>query len=399
MIEYISKPLKVLQVTIGDGNYGGVASFLYSYYSYMDRTKVHFDFLYCGENSMQSQMDTEVLKDAQFTTLHTLKANNNGIKQYKKLCKQLMEYFTLHNYDIVHVNTSNVYVNACISYVLKGKAILISHSHNTSATVKYGNIFKRCIKSIIKKPCQKYILKKADYYFACSKMAGENLFGENVIKSNRFRLIHNAINISQYTYNPVVRAQIRRSNKLVIGHVGRLTKQKNPEFLIEIFAEIHRMNPNTELWMIGEGELQDKIKKKILELKIKDSVKLWGRRKDVSDLMQAMDIFLLPSLYEGLSIVAIEAQAAGLPVFCSDTISPEHKITDLVQFVSLEKGKIYWAKRIVNLMEKMPERYDTSKELISAGYEISQAAKSLEGLYMKMVTIDTMEKYNSDEID
>lgn len=378
------KKVRVLQVTIGDGNYGGVASFLFSYYSHIDQDKVHFDFLYCGENSLSSKVNTLVLKDSEITTFHCLKANNNGIQEYKALIQKLKEFFKDNRYDIVHINTSNVYVNACVSFFASKNAICIAHSHNTKATGKYGNFIKKAFKSIVKELCRNYILKTDQYYFACSKAAGANLFGEKMLCSPKFKVIHNAIDISKYVFNPDTRMKYRNSEKIVFGYIGRLTKQKNPDFLIDVFKEIHQINKNTELWIIGEGELQGNIEKKISNLELNESTVLWGRREDIAQLMQAIDVFLLPSLYEGLSIAVIEAQASGLPVYASDSISIEHKVTDLIQFLPLKSGAKYWATKIVKDLPALGFRKDTRDEMVQAGYEINEAAMILEQLYISM---------------
>lgn len=394
MAEDFLKPVTVLQVTIGDGSYGGVTSFLYSYYSHINHEKVHFDFLYCGENSMQSKMGTQALEGSQVTALHVLKPNNNGIGEHKKLLKELKKYFSENQYDIVHVNTANIYVCASIAYVLKGKSVLVLHSHNSKATERPGNIVKRLIKDVLRWPCRKYALKKGDYYFACSNAAGVNLFGKSILKSNRYRLINNAIDISKYVYNQETRARVLKTDNLIFGHVGRFTKQKNHDFLIEVYAEIHKTIPNSELWIIGEGELQREIETKIKELRLEDSVVIWGRRDDVADLMQAMDIFILPSLYEGLSIVCVEAQAAGLPIYASDSISGEHGLTNLVQFLPLKKGPQFWAKRIIHDVSNLPERRDMGQVIKQKGYEICSAAEWMQRFYIE--SAKTNSKYGSE---
>lgn len=378
------KTVKVLQVTIGDGNYGGVASFMYSYYSHMDQRKIHCDFLYCGENSMQSKMDSPVLTNSKITVFHSMKAQNNGIKAYRGLLKNLKKFFDENQYDFVHINTSNALVSACIIYAVKKRSICIAHSHNTKAIGVNQNKMKALIKDIMKVLARNYILRKADYFFACSKAAGINLYGKRALKSSKFRLIRNAVDLSMYAYNPSVRARVRKTDKIVIGHVGRLTAQKNPFFLIDVFTEIHRLNPGTELWMVGEGELLEDVRKKIEEVELADSVVLWGRRNDVAELMQAMDIFILPSFYEGLSIVAVEAQAAGLPVYASDSISEEHGIVSLVQFLPLELGAGNWGKKIADDLRNLPVRRDMTKEMRKSGYEINQAGKWLEEFYLSV---------------
>ena len=377
--------VRVLQVTIGDGSYGGVASFMYSFYSHMAHDKVHCDFLYCGENSMKSKVGTPVLEKSSITTLHVMKAKDNGYKEYRELIRALKRFFDRNQYDIVHVNTSNVMVNVCVAYTLRGRSIYIAHSHNTKPVIEKQNGIKEKLKDLIKIPAKKYILAKADYYFACSRVAGRTLFGEKALKSDRFKIINNAIELSSYVYDSRMREKYRKTDKIVIGHVGRLTEQKNPFFIIDVFSEIQKLNSNTELWMIGEGELLDGVQKRIKAVGIEKHVTLWGRREDVSCLMQAMDIFILPSLYEGLSIVAVEAQAAGLPVYASDSLSQEHKLTDLVHFLPLASGAAIWAQRIIDDIKNMPNRRNMYQEMAEAGYEIETASKWLENFYVSRI--------------
>lgn len=378
------KLVRVLQVTIGDGSYGGVASFMFSYYSHMNQENVHCDFLYCGENSMQSKMDSHILRNSKITTLHVMKTKDNGCSEYRQLLRKLKSFFDKNQHDIVHINTSNVLVSACVIYAVNKRAVCIAHSHNTKAVVENQNKLKSLIKDIIKALGRNFILKNADYYFACSKAAGKNLYGSKALNSSKFRIIKNAIDLSAYIYDPSIRARVKKTDKVIIGHVGRLTAQKNPIFLIDVFSEIHEANPDTELWMIGEGELLEEVKKRVEETGLLDSVILWGRRNDVSELMQAMDVFMLPSLYEGLSIVAIEAQAAGLPVYASDSISEEHKVTPLVQFLPLTSGAPKWAKKVNDGIENLPVRRDMTKEIAKSGYDIIQASKWLEEFYLSI---------------
>ena len=171
----------------------------------------------------------------------------------------------------------------------------------------------------------------------------------------------------------------------MIGYVGRLATEKNPIFSIEVFSEIQKLNQNTEFWIIGEGELLDDIRNRITALGLEENVTLWGRRNDVAYLMQAMDIIMLPSLFEGLSIVAVEAQTAGLPVYASDSISEEHRMTDLVHFLPLASGAPAWAAKIVEDMKNMPERKNMISEMSRAGYEIGSACKWLEDFYYSVV--------------
>lgn len=380
-----NKPVKVLQVALGDGSYGGVASFLYTFYSHMDHRRILCDFLYCAKNSMESKMDTEALTQSKVTALNAIKPTNNWFGDYTKLLSALKKYFKENRYDIVHINTSNVYLCASVLHSVPRGTICITHSHNTKPVIGDSKSLKRRIKNFLFLLCRKYVLRQSDYYFACSKAAGTHLYGMDILDNRKFKVIYNAIDVKRFKFDKNTREKNRNTNNLVFGHVGRMTEQKNPIFLLKIFREIHQQMPNSELWMIGEGELRQNIEKAIKDFNLTDSVKLLGRRNDVAELMQAMDIFIFPSLYEGLSIVTIEAQAAGLPIFASDSISPEHKVTELMSFLSLKQSPTEWADRILSTLGEINVRCDMSSELIAAGYEINNAAKDLENFYINAV--------------
>lgn len=377
-------PIRILQVMIGDGSYGGIASFLYNYYSHMDHKKVHFDFLYCGENSMQSKMKDPNLQDSVVTAFHLLKFRGNDILTYAKLLIKLKAFFSNNSYDIVHINTAKVSLCACVSYTLRSRAVCIAHSHNSHGVGRNHRFFRQTIKTLLRIPCRKYILRKDNYFFACSREAGENLFGRRMVAAQKVKIVNNAIDISKFVYQPEIRNRIRQTNNFVLGHVGRMAEQKNHIFLIELFYELHQLLPQTELWLIGEGELQDAIHKKVMELGLTERVVFWGRRNDVAELMQAMDIFLLPSLYEGLSIAAVEAQTAGLPTYVSDNISQEHCLTNLIHFLPLKAGPSAWAEKIKKDMETLPNRCDMSSIIKQKGYEIHSAAKWLQNYYIEI---------------
>ena len=378
----MDSPIRVLIVTIGDGNFGGVASFLYTYYNQMDHRKVHFDFLYCGENSMQSKEGDPVLKGSTITTLHILKKNNNGVAEYKKLILALERIFDEKQYDIVHVNSGNPYLNACVAYVLKGRMVYIAHSHNTQSTIVYGSRVKHFFKNKISESIHRYIVKKADVMCACSNEAGEDLFGKKGIKSEKFRVINNAVDISRFSFDPEKRKEIRRTeDQHIIGFVGRLSPQKNPVFIIDIFAEIMKRKEDTVLWMVGEGELRETVESKIKALGLQKNIHMLGRRNDVADLMQAMDIMLFPSIFEGFGIVAVEAQCAGLRVVASDIVPQEANVAGLVTYLSLKESASYWAEEVIRLLSQPYERVDMSKVVQEANYDIVNEARKLESLY------------------
>ena len=376
--------INVLHITIGDGNFGGVASFLYTYYSRMDHSRVHFDILYCGENSMKSKQDDPVLEGSEITTLHILKRVDNGFSEYKKLMPELKRIFSEKNYDIVHVNSGNLYLNYCVAKALKGRAKLIAHSHNAKPTVEYSGKLKRMIKSSVRKPCISYVRKKADAMFACSDQAGESLFGPDGIRSPKFRVINNAIDTRKFSFDDNVRNSLRGDEKTVVGFVGRLSDQKNPGFAIDVFAELLKKKPEAVMWMVGEGELRDKTEERIKALGLEDKIKLLGRREDVPGLMQAMDIMLFPSVFEGFGIVAVEAQCTGLPVLASDCVPQSANVAGLVTYLPLGQSPSVWADKAAEIIEGGNNRKCMADEICSAGFDIYSEAKHLEEIYAEL---------------
>ena len=220
-------------------------------------------------------------------------------------------------------------------------------------------------------------------YWACSGLAGKWMFNDK-----KFTIIHNAINTTQFTYDVNIRKRMRKSlniheGQFVVGHVGRFSYQKNHQFVINVFYEICKKNPDAVLLLVGsvvnDCTYWNNAKETIGKLGIEKKVKFLGMRSDVSELMQAMDAFLLPSFFEGLPIVGIEAQAAGLPCFFSDTITYEINLTKLAHFISLDISPEKWAETIMK-ESKIPRR-NMQKEITAAGYDIKQEIEKLEMFY------------------
>lgn len=219
--------------------------------------------------------------------------------------------------------------------------------------------------------------------FACSKLAGDWMFlGEH------FDILYNAIDINEYKYSPVIANKLRQEfhleNCIVVGHVGRFNPQKNHSFLIDIFSECVQRNSNTKLLLVGDGEGRQKIQDKVRDLGIQDKVIFTGIRSDVNELLQAMDVFVFPSLYEGLPVTMVEAQASGVPCIISDHVSKECIVTrGLVTSKRLDESPEQWAKHI--LQQSRRSRENHIEEIRTAGYDISTAAKQLESFYLRSV--------------
>lgn len=227
----------------------------------------------------------------------------------------------------------------------------------------------------------KQIPKYATEMFACGKLAGDWMFcGKD------YQIINNAVDIKKYRYseqeNQKMREQLKLNDKVVIGHVGNFTSAKNHEFLLRIFKAIVQKEPNARLLLVGGGENGKKIKKKAKELSIEDKVLFMGVRTDVNKLMQCMDVFVFPSLYEGLPVTIIEAQASGLPCVISDRVSNECIVTkEFVTILKLSDTTEQWAEHV--LLRAKQSHMDTSSAIIEAGYDIHTAAKRLENYYLQ----------------
>lgn len=359
--------IRVLQLEL-DYKIGGIETFIYNLYKGIDRSKVQFDVL------------TRRDAPARGEELEQLGANVIKIHSYNHpfaYCKDLKTIFS-KEYDIIHINKNSAAI--IITFYLAKKysdSVIVAHSHNTNPT-------KGSLSGLLHKINRGYLTRTADYRLACSKDAGLWMFGKNV----PFQIINNAIDTERYRYNKQTRDSVRKrlgiENKWVIGHVGRFEAQKNHEFLIDIFYQISKLKSDATLMLIGEGTLENEVRGKVKNLGLEDKVIFLGRQEDTSQFYQAMDVFIFPSLFEGLSIASIEAQAAGLKSFNSDGVSKDVKITDLVEFLPLSDGAENWAERIVRDGYNYP-RLDTSEQIKAAGYDIYEESAKMLDFYKKII--------------
>ena len=224
----------------------------------------------------------------------------------------------------------------------------------------------------------------ADYLFACSKKAGIWLYGKRAVNSGNFYIIQNGIDLSRFAFDPQKRRKMRQSlgieeSTIVLGHVGRLTVPKNHKFLLELFAQYHKCNPDSFLLLVGDGELLETIKQQCGQLKIDNSVKMVGGRTNTEDYYQAMDVFLFPSLWEGLGIVVVEAQANGLPCLVSDNVPKDALVTNLAKALSLNKPGD-WLKELENLH---PCERTKSIDRKFQNFDIGTVTDGLQGFYLE----------------
>lgn len=357
--------MRVLQV-VTNMDRGGLETMLMNYYRHIDRTKVQFDFL--THRQERAAYDDEI--EALGGRIYRLPRLVPWSKSY---LSELNRFFDEHpEYKIIHVHQD------CLSSViLKAAAkhdvpVRIAHSHsaNQDKNIKYP----------IKLWYKRKIPRHATHLFACGKEAGDWMFS-----GAPYQIVNNAIDAAAYTYDADKRGELRRqlvlADELVIGHVGNFTQPKNHPFLLEIFTALLKKEPNAVLLLVGGGEEMSQIREKAQKLGIAEHVHFLGVRSDVAGLMQAMDVFVFPSLYEGLGIALIEAQTAGLPCVVSDTIPHEAYLTDLVDSESLSAPAEKWVEKI--LEKRAIPRTDRRAEIATHGFDITTEAVKLQEFYLK----------------
>ena len=367
----MTKPLRVL-FFIDRLRLGGIQMLAYDILRVNDPTMMDIEILNLDDG--QEYPLTKTLKDMG-VTIHQLKgAWLRTPLDYPHYFKSVDCFFEQHhNYDVVHMHSSskNYYILKCAAKW--GIPVRVAHSHNTGfqsrnpLVIAYGNL--------LKKPMRHY----ATHWVGCSKLACEWLFGKGSVERGEARVILNGIDSTLFVYNESVRKELRQEmgidDKFVIGHVGRFVNQKNHTFLLDIFAEICKRRDDAVLLLIGIGELMDAMKEKAANLGIADKVRFVGFRDDRNRFMQAMDSFLFPSLYEGLSVVLIEAQAAGLPVFTTS----ETQYSPYMKFLSLKQSAATWAEELLKMGRI--ERKDMTDTLSQAGFDIRAMVRNLYKLY------------------
>ena len=308
-----NQPIRIAQI-VGKWVGGGVEAVLMNYYRNIDHNKIQFDFI-CDEDSINIPYDE----------INSLGGKVILIPPYQKVFKyhkQLKKVLKENNYKIVHSHINTLSIFSLFAAYKAKVPVRIAHSHSTTNKLeKKKNILKQ-----IFKPFSKLF---ATHYFACTKHAGNWMFGNK----KEIYILNNAIELDRYKYNIDIRNKIRKElnindDTLVIGHIGRFVEQKNHRYLIDIFNEIHSKNNNSILILIGQGPLQDEIKDKVNKLGLDNSVLFLGQLDNANEYYQAFDIFLLPSLYEGLCMVLIEAECSGLLSYTSTEVPLEAKVTD-----------------------------------------------------------------------
>ncbi|TWD98891.1 glycosyltransferase involved in cell wall biosynthesis [Neobacillus bataviensis] len=365
----MSKPIRVLHVVV-NMNRGGAETLIMNLYRNIDRTKVQFDFLTCREGVFDNEIKELGGK------IHRIPyINDVGPFGY---IKALNDFFSNHNdYLIVHSHLNQMSGVVVRAAKKNGIKYCISHSHNTGGE---GGIITKGYKWY----SGLFIPLNSNYTFACSQAAAKWLFGK---KADEAKLLNNGIEPEMFSFSPEIRLMKRKelgiSDQLVIGHVGRFNKQKNHKFLVEVFAELVKRKPNSLLLLCGDGVLRQDIENRVNELNIRDKVKFLGIRSDIHQLLHAFDIFLFPSLHEGLPVTLIEAQAAGIPCLISDEITNEVDLgLGLMKFLSISNKDMWIAELNKFDAKKMDRNTPKIKKLREKGYDIKITAEWLQDFYL-----------------
>ncbi|MCC2128782.1 glycosyltransferase family 1 protein [Oscillospiraceae bacterium CLA-AA-H272] len=352
----------------------GVETFLMNYYRHIDRTVVQFDFL-CNKK-LSGDYDEEIQR-------------LGGRIFYRPgsdlLCEQdyvsfWEDFLKVHpEISIIHTHNGAKQYYPLQGAMKAGFPIRIAHAHSTGFVPDDKHEHRLAL--------IKLLPQTATHYFGCSDMAGRFFFGDDCW-GEKGTLIRNAIPSAAFVWNPSIRRHMRAKLNIegcfVIGHVGRFQEQKNHLRLLEIFKEVHDKKRNAKLLLIGNGKLLPTIINRVGELGISDAVLLVGEQANMPYWYQAMDVFVMPSLFEGLTLSGVEAQAAGLPCVFSDAVSRETQMTDPVQFISLEDSNAHWAETILKYVTY--PRIDTSALIEKAGYNIFIEAKRLQTIYLNLLS-------------
>lgn len=364
------EPIRVLQV-FGCMNRGGAETMIMNLYRHVDKSKIQFDFIV--------HTDEEGAYDKEIKQLggNIYRVPRYTVRNHVAYVKAWQSFFKLHTeYKIMHSHirsTASIY----LPIAKRNKLVTIVHSHSTSS----GSGIASILKNIYQYPLR----YQADYYFACSKIAGIWLFGKKVTDQDNFIVLKNAIETEKFMYNEEFRRKIRSElkieDKFVVGHVGRFNFPKNHPFIIDIFKEVVERHPESVLLLVGEGEERQKIEDKVAKQNLQNKVIFAGVREDIPQLLNAMDVFLFPSLFEGLPVSLIEAQANDLQIFASDQITDEVAISSNLNFISLEKTADEWASNLVDCMGKTV-RIDKNETIKKAGYDILESSKYLQDYYI-----------------
>ncbi len=356
--------MKRLLCILSGMNAGGAETFLMKMYRCIDRSNYQMDFCINTNNECFYENEIKNLGGK----IYRIPAKSQSMKLFKK---GLSDCIKSGSYKCVLRITSSAMGFMDLKIAKKaGVEICSSRSSNS----KDGKSIKAKAAHVLGKLLYR---KYVDVKIAPSDLAAMYTFGKTAYRCGEVHILHNALDLNVYQFDEQARNNIRKEfsigdNVKIIGHVGRFSKQKNHTFLLDVFSEIHKKNPDTVLMLVGKGESEEEIKEKIRALNLEKNVIFTGVRSDIPALLSAMDVFVFPSFYEGMPNTVIEAQATGLPCLIADTITKEANVTGLVRYMPLKAPEV-WAKEALNMA--LDTRLQTKEILIEKGYDIESVSK------------------------
>lgn len=367
----MQKPIRIVH-NIASLHLGGSQSFVMNVYRNIDRSKVQFVFVVTPE-IREGFYDEITNLGGKIFTCPRYKGTN-----YIQYNKWWDDFFNKHpEYKVIHGHvrsTASIY----LKIAKKHELVTIAHSHSTSN----GNGISAIVKRIMQLP----IRKQADYLFACSDKAGKWLYGEKAITQQNYYMIPNGVDLKRFKFDVNKRNQMRmtlgiKEDMMILGHIGRLSTPKNHKFLLNVFNQYHKINSNSKLLLVGDGELFDSIKQHINKLDINDAVIMTGSKQNTEDYYQIMDIFLFPSLWEGLPVSVVEAQANGLQCIISDVITHDVDLTALIQYLPLDEK--LWLGAIAEAHKKKRIGLTSEDRVRLQPFDAITVANKLQEFYLK----------------
>ena len=361
--------IRILQI-VPNMQAGGIETWLMNQYRCLNRDEVQYDFLVHYQKSFFYDKEIESLGGHIYRC--SMREDNNLIKYISFL----FSFFKHHKeYKVIHGHMPSLSFFFMGVARLCGVPVRINHSHNTS--------LNHTPKGYIEFLLTKLVKINSTHLFACSEAAGRYMYG----KAN-FTVIHNAIDTDKFSFSESVRKEVRKEldieNKFVIGHIGRFTHQKNHDFLLDIFKDVLECRKDAVLILVGTGELLDQTMHKAEKLGIRGQIKYLGVRSDSDRIYQALDVFLLPSLYEGLPVVGVEAQSEGVPLLLSNHITEEIKLLPTTKFLPIDQGTECWCMEISKISFDAELRVKTNDVIKEMGYSIENETKRIVNIYSSL---------------
>ena len=365
--------INVLHI-MGSADVGGISAVVLNYYRHMDRERFHFDLVL---HTPTPGRDGRIFQ-SMGSTVYYLPQKHTDFKGFSDGLKKILSE---KHYDAIHVHHNDTSYVALRIAKQMGIPCRIAHSHSTIPVSCMKDELRR-LSGCVLNPIY------ATQVIGCGQLAGERVFGKLNMKRSFAHVLPNAIDTQRFAFSSEYRGEVRKElgigSKPAIGIVGRLSEQKNPLFALKVLNAVLEKIPDACLVYVGGGEMESEIREEIHRLGLKDKVILTGSRSDVERIYSAPDVMIMPSLYEGFPVAAVEAMASGLPIVLSDHITKEFSFGTAVRYLPID-DPVLWARAVEELMQ-LPGREQRQSEAREHGFDIHDTASMLESIYLKDIS-------------